>query len=167
MSKLCVESYPSSLYRFEKSCFWPFVLTFGCKKGGPFSCLMYAVAPLNVPGGWWRAAPLSAMDELAALISSPPLPQLPSSPIHASAERPERSAAANGRDACHLAPPPPPSSFDPLLILPLQIHTRLAATMTTATMAMATTAVTRDEMQAQAQVQAQPPRAQEPFIFIL
>ena len=42
------------------------------------------------------AAPLSAMDKLAALLSSPPLPPPPSSPIHASAERAECSAVANG-----------------------------------------------------------------------
>ena len=35
MSKLCIDSYPSSLYRFEKTLFWPFVLTFCCGEGGP------------------------------------------------------------------------------------------------------------------------------------
>ena len=55
MSKLCVESYPSSLYRFEKSCFWPFVLTFGCGKGGGnfmpmnnFQCTLLVVGSQNV-----------------------------------------------------------------------------------------------------------------------
>ena len=40
MSKLCVESYPSSLYKFEKSCFWHFVTNSGCGEGGPSPCLV-------------------------------------------------------------------------------------------------------------------------------
>ena len=43
MSKLCIESNPSSLYRFEKTHFWPFVLTFCCGKGGPNPCLVVHV----------------------------------------------------------------------------------------------------------------------------
>ena len=40
MPKWCVESYPSSLYKFEKTRFWHFVLISGRGQGGPNPCLV-------------------------------------------------------------------------------------------------------------------------------
>ena len=39
MPKWCVESYPSSLYKFEKTRFWHFVIISGRGQGGPNPCL--------------------------------------------------------------------------------------------------------------------------------
>ena len=39
MPKWCVESYPSSLYKFEKTRFGHFVLISGRGQGGPNPCL--------------------------------------------------------------------------------------------------------------------------------
>ena len=40
MPKWCVESYPSSLYKFEKTRFWHFVIISGRGQGGPNPCLV-------------------------------------------------------------------------------------------------------------------------------
>ena len=40
MPKWCVESYPSSLYKFEKTRFWHFVTISGRGQGGPNPCLI-------------------------------------------------------------------------------------------------------------------------------
>ena len=40
MPKWCVESYPSSLYKFEKTRFWHFVIISGRGQGGPNPCLL-------------------------------------------------------------------------------------------------------------------------------
>ena len=40
MPKWCVESYPSSLYKFEKTRFWHFVTISGRGQGGPNPCLL-------------------------------------------------------------------------------------------------------------------------------
>ena len=41
MSEWCVESYPSSLYKFEKTRFWHFVIISGRGQGGPNPCLPF------------------------------------------------------------------------------------------------------------------------------
>ena len=43
MPKWCVESYPSSLYKFEKTRFWHFVLISGRGQGGPNPCLVIEI----------------------------------------------------------------------------------------------------------------------------
>ena len=42
MPKWCVESYPSSLYKFEKTRFGHFVDISGRGQGGPNPCLLLA-----------------------------------------------------------------------------------------------------------------------------
>ena len=50
MPKWCVESYPSSLYKFEKTRFWHFVIISGRGQGGPNPCLELLALYLSILG---------------------------------------------------------------------------------------------------------------------
>ena len=49
MPKWCVESYPSSLYKFEKTRFWHFVTISGRGQGGPNPCLVHTCRSMRAP----------------------------------------------------------------------------------------------------------------------
>ena len=58
MPKWCVESYPSSLYKFEKTRFWHFVIISGRGQGGPNPCLIvhtrFLLLKLSLLGRYFR-----------------------------------------------------------------------------------------------------------------